>query len=158
MLPLYLISACLAGQPVRYDAKSYFYDQIQQLIQLKQVITACPEVSAGLAIPRQPAEIIGGTAEDVLAGHAQVIDLDGLDVTQAFIEGAYKTLALAQQYSISTVVLKENSPSCGSHFIYDGTFSNQKIKGVGVTTALLRQHGFNVISEAAFFELLNPPN
>lgn len=149
---MYLISACLAGQPVRYDGKSYVYDQIQQLIQLKQVITACPEVLAGLPIPRKPAEIFGGTGDDVLAGRAQVIDLDGVDVTHA----AYKTLTLAQQHHVSTVVLKENSPSCGSQFIYDGTFSNQKVSAMGVTTALLRQHGFNVISEAAFFELLNP--
>ena len=153
---MYLISACLAGQPVRYDGKSYVYEQIQQLIQLKQVITACPEVLAGLPIPRKPAEIFGGTGEDVLAGRAQVIDLDGIDVTQAFLEGAYKTLTLAQQHHVSTVVLNENSPSCGSRFIYDGTFSNQKVSAMGVTTALLRQHGFNVISEAAFFELLNP--
>lgn len=92
----------------------------------------------------------------MLAGRAQVIDLDGVDVTHAFIEGAYKTLTLAQQHHVSTVVLKENSPSCRSRFIYDGTFSNQKASAMGVTTALLRQHGFNVISEAAFFELLNP--
>ncbi|OTG96740.1 hypothetical protein B9T24_08495 [Acinetobacter sp. ANC 4654] len=152
---MYLISACLAGEAVRYDGKSYVYEQIQQLIQLKQVITACPEVLAGLSIPRKPAEIFWGTGEDVLAGRAQVIDLDGVNVTQAFIEGAYQTLALAQQHHVSTVVLKENSPSCGSNSIYDGTFSNQKISAMGVTTALLRQHGFNVISEAAFFELLN---
>lgn len=64
------------------------HDQIQHLIELKQVITACPEVLAGLSIPRKPAEIFGGTGEDVLAGRAQVIDLDGVDVTHAFIEGA----------------------------------------------------------------------
>ena len=153
---MYLISACLAGEAVRYDGKSYLHDQIQHLIELKQVITACPEVLAGLSIPRKPAEIWGGTGEDVLTGRAQVIDLDGVDVTHAFIEGAYQTLASAQQHHVSTVVLKENSPSCGSNFIYDGTFSNQKVSAMGVTTALLRQHGFNVISETAFFELFHP--
>jgi len=45
------------------------------------------------------------------------------------------------------VVLKENSPSCGSQKIYNGTFQGEKIVGTGITTALLRRHGFEVISE-----------
>jgi uncharacterized protein YbbK (DUF523 family) len=48
------------------------------------------------------------------------------------------------------VVLKENSPSCGSSNIYDGTFSGRKIPGTGVTTALLEQNGIKVISEKEF--------
>lgn len=42
----------------------------------QQVILACPEMLGGLACPRQPAEIIGGTAQDVL-GHAKVMTQQG---------------------------------------------------------------------------------
>jgi uncharacterized protein YbbK (DUF523 family) len=44
-------------------------------------------------------------------------------------------------------LLKESSPSCGSTTIDDGTFSQKKIAGVGLTTQILREHGIKVFSE-----------
>ena len=44
-------------------------------------------------------------------------------------------------------MLTERSPSCGSTFLYDGTFSSQLQPGEGVTAALLRQHGIRVFSQ-----------
>jgi uncharacterized protein YbbK (DUF523 family) len=44
-------------------------------------------------------------------------------------------------------ILKENSPSCGSSKIHDGSFSNALVAGEGITTALLRRHGINVYNE-----------
>ncbi len=52
------------------------------------------------------------------------------------------------------MVLKENSPSCGSQKIYNGTFQGERITGVGITTALLQRHGFKVISENEIEEWL----
>lgn len=69
----------------------------------------------------------------MLNGHAQVKDVLGTDVSKAFIEGAYQTLKLAQQHHVDIVVLKEFSPSCGTHAIYDGSFSRTKIEGQGIT-------------------------
>lgn len=151
---MYLISACLAGKPVRYDAKAYHYDAIQQLIAQQLAITACPEMLGGLACPREPAEICGGSALDVLAGKACVLTRQGGDVTQAFISGAYKALELAQRHQVTAAVFKENSPSCGRHFIYDGSFRAAKQPGAGVAAALLLQHGFAVLSEQDFFARL----
>ena len=153
--PVYLISACLAGQPVRYDGKAYQHQAIQQLIQQNRAIMACPEMLGGLSCPREPAEIRGGIAEDVLAGRAQVVTAQNLDLSQAFIDGAYKTLAIAQQNHIQIAVLKENSPSCGSNMIYSGNFNANKIAGMGITAALLRQHGIQVMSEQELFKSLN---
>lgn len=70
---MYLISACLAGQTVRYDGQAYHYDAIQKLMLQKRAIVACPEMLGRLACPRSPAEIVGGTAQEVLSGHAKVI-------------------------------------------------------------------------------------
>lgn len=70
------------------------------------------------------------------------------------MEGAAKTLAYAKEINASTVILKENSPSCGSGFIYNGTFSGQKIPGSGVTAALLKQAGYHVISENQLDDIL----
>lgn len=50
------------------------------------------------------------------------------------------------------VVLKENSPSCGSLMIYNGEFKGKKIIGNGVTSALLKRNGLQVISEEQFVE------
>ncbi|MNP84345.1 hypothetical protein D3C76_1836140 [compost metagenome] len=44
-------------------------------------------------------------------------------------------------------ILKQNSPSCGSRFIHDGSFQGVLVPGEGVTTELLRQHGIPVFGE-----------
>ena len=71
------------------------------------------------------------------------------------LDGAFKALEIAQKHHVSTVVLKENSPSCGTNFIYDGSFSGTKVIGLGITACLLKQHGFHVISENDFLKSLD---
>ena len=151
----YLISACLVGENVRYDGQNCLQQQLKQLIETDQAVMICPEVSGGLAIPRLPAEIVGGDGHDVLNHCARVLDLKGNDVTSAFISGAKKTLNLVKKHQITHIVLKANSPSCGSNMIYDGSFTGQKTRGVGVSTALLQQHGFEVMTEDEFLVRLN---
>lgn len=109
----------------------------------------------GFVTPREAAEIIGGTGKDVLNGTAKVIEKGGRDVTDLYIKGAYETLEWARKLEVSCVVLKEYSPSCGTQMIYDGSFDNHKVSGEGVTSALLRQEGFTVISENEFMGSLS---
>lgn len=142
-----LISACLAGEPVRYDGKSCLHPVLNQLISQGKAKAVCPELLGGFSTPRLPAEIQNGSGYDVIQGNAKVIDASGTDVTQMYLDGAQRTLKMAQQLNAQCLVLKENSPSCGHQFIYDGHFRHTKRIGVGVTTALLQQHGFEVISE-----------
>ncbi|WP_100403677.1 DUF523 domain-containing protein [Bacillus sp. FJAT-42315] len=142
-----LISSCLAGEAVRYDGAHCLHQSLKKLLEEGKAVMACPEVMGGLSIPREPAEIIGGDGGDVLAGQAKVVTKSGKDVTEEFINGAYRMLEKAQQVNATVVVLKENSPSCGSHMIYNGEFAGKKIAGDGVTAALLKQHGFRVVSE-----------
>ncbi len=142
-----LVSSCLAGLKVRYDGRHSLHEQIQKLVVENKAITICPELSGGFSTPREPAEIIDGDGYDVLDGKAKVIDRSGKEVTDLYIKGAYVTLKLARDVKASLVVLKENSPSCGSSMIYNGEFSGIKIAGDGVTSALLKRNGFRVISE-----------
>ena len=107
----------------------------------------CPEVAAGLGIPRSPAEISYGDGTRVLEQQSTVVNRDGFDVTSLFIHGAEKTLELVKKEHIKLAVLKDGSPSCGSSTIYDGSFSSLKIRGRGFTTALLEQHGIHVFNE-----------
>ena len=66
-----------------------------------------------------------------------MVSKSGVDVTAAFADGAEKTLYIAEEENCGLALLKERSPSCGSHFVYDGTFTGTVVPGLGVTAALL---------------------
>lgn len=148
--PKILISACLLGQPVRYDgaAKPVMHPTLGRWQAEGRLVVACPELMAGFGVPRPPAEIARGrSGEAVLAGTTQVIDVEGVDISAPFVAGAEAALALAQEHGCRFAILTDGSPSCGSGFIYDGTFLGRKHDGMGVTAALLRAHGLMVFAE-----------
>lgn len=126
-----LVSSCLAGLQVRYNGTHSLDLKISKLIEENKAIPVCPELLGGFSTPREPAEIIGGNGE-------------------LYIKGAYTTLKKAKDVNATVVVLKENSPSCGNSMIYNGEFIGEKIAGNGVTTALLKRNGLQVISEEKF--------
>ena len=138
MKPKILVSACLTGEPVRYDGKDK--NTISELLKLKEkydIIPICPEVMGGLPIPRPKSEINGD----------KVINIIGKDVTQNFKEGAEKALQLAKENKVLFALLKQSSPSCGTKTIYNGNFENVKVSGMGVTAKLLFENGITVYSE-----------
>jgi uncharacterized protein YbbK (DUF523 family) len=147
--PMLLVSACLLGDPVRYDgkAKRLAHAGLHRLQSAGQIIAFCPEVAGGLPVPRAAAEIVGGDGAAVIAGSASVKTGNGEDVSACFVAGAERALALCRQYGIETALLTEGSPSCGSSRIYDGSFTRRSIAASGVTTALLRQHGIRVFNQ-----------
>ncbi|GIO04216.1 hypothetical protein J31TS6_02440 [Brevibacillus reuszeri] len=142
-----MISACLIGCECRYDQKSCLDEDLEQLLREGKVIPVCPEQLGGLPTPRPPAEIIGGDGFDVLDGRARIVDQTGNDVTDEFLAGAQQALKLAKTVGATSAILKENSPSCGSSFVYDGSFSGKKVPGVGLTAALFKRNGIEVRSE-----------
>jgi len=97
-----------------------------------RVVSVCPEVEAGMNIPRMPAEIYGGSGNSVLDGETNVVEKDGNIVTDDFIAGASIALELCKKFNIEIAILAESSPSCGSSFIYDGSFSGRAIVKSGV--------------------------
>lgn len=146
-----LVSACLLGQPVRYNGagKPLAHPALARWQAEGRVVSICPEVMAGFAIPRAPAEIAdGANGAAVLDGAARVIDTTGVDVTAQFIEGAQIALDLANQHDCRFALLIDGSPSCGSGLIYDGSFSGIKHPGAGVTAALLRMNGIEVFCDS----------
>jgi uncharacterized protein YbbK (DUF523 family) len=151
-----LISACLLGCKVRYNASNLVVidPYFEKLTTTHQIISFCPEVSAGMSIPRAPAEITGGDGFDVLSGTASVIEKSGTNITEDFIVAARNTLARCQAERVQFAVLAESSPSCGSQKIYGGNFDNTKRAGKGVTTTLLEQNGVRVFSQHQAKELL----
>ncbi len=132
-----LISACLVGENVTYKGKNNKSPYFEMLLEKYDLVPFCPEVEGGLKVPRAPSEI----KED------KVITQKGKDVTDNYLEGASKAIMLCELLSIKRAILKEKSPSCGVHKVYDGSFSNKLIEGKGITTTALEKKGIKVYSE-----------
>lgn len=135
-----IISSCLLGLDCRYDGKNNKLpdEKLAVLKEKYELIPVCPEVYGGLTTPRIPSERVGD----------KVLSKMGTDVTAEFQKGAEAALYLAKLFGADTAILKENSPSCGSGTIYDGTFSGVLTPGDGVTAELLKEHGIEVIGES----------
>ncbi len=132
-----IVSACLVGINCRYDGNNNLNKKVMERFLEGELIPLCPEQLGGLSTPRTPAEIKDN----------KVFDKNGNDVTENFIKGAKETLRIAKLLGCKEAILKENSPSCGVHNVYDGTFTSKKIKGMGFTAKLLKENGINVKSE-----------
>lgn len=132
-----ICSACLLGIKCRYDGKEKRNRKVINLSRKEILIPVCPEQLGGLSTPREPAEHKG----------KKVVTKSGKDVSENFEKGANQVLEIVKLYGIQAAILKQRSPSCGCGQIYDGTFSGKIIKGDGVTVALLKKNGIQVISE-----------
>lgn len=139
-----LISACLIGDKVRYDGRDNTIEHIEQLMKHFELIPFCPEVEGGLSVPRLKSEIRNG----------RIFNEERKEVTKYFLSGANKALNICKYMNIELAILKEDSPSCGVKSVYDGTFSRRKIPGQGITAALLKRNGVEVISELDVPDLL----
>lgn len=149
-----LVSACLLGEKVRYNgAAAPAADPIlAKWIDEGRVVSFCPEVAGGLGVPRPPAEIQSGDGTNVLAATARIVTSAGADVTAHFVRGAELARASAVSHGARVAILKDGSPSCGTSWIYDGTFSGTRRAGPGVTAALLERNGIRVFSERELAE------
>lgn len=142
-----LVSSCLCGEKCKYNGEDNLNIDVMAYLAQKEVMHVCPEVLGGLSTPRVPAEIVGGSARDVLKGNAKVMTKEGEDVTMAFIRGANKVLQIAKQFNAKQAVLKAKSPSCGKGEVYDGSFNHNLIVGNGITAEILLEEGIEVITE-----------
>lgn len=136
-----LVSACLLGDRVRFDGrdKGVHHPVLARWLSEGRVVKVCPEVAGGLGVPRPPAE---------RQPDGRVLADTGADVSSAFKDGAAFAVKLAREHQIAIAVLKEGSPSCGSGYVYDGTFTKTKLVGeAGETTLALRALGVQVFSE-----------
>ena len=132
-----LVSACLLGHPCRYDGQSKTYPAIDSLKTLAHLLPFCPEEAGGLPTPRPPCEIKEG----------KVLTKTGQDHTAFFLKGASLAVKYCQEEQITLALMKENSPSCGVHYRYNGHFCGQKISASGLSTQALQKIGINVFSE-----------
>ena len=162
---MYVVSECLLGVKCKYNGGDNLSPGVVGFLKDKKYITVCPERDGGLTIPRLHAEI---------QPDGRVVNEEGLDVTPEFERGA--ALALKSVYrqlmrdadaaedccaasfmhdgvltdsdgQPVTAVLKANSPSCGCGRIYDGNFNGTLTDGDGITAALFRRNGIQLMTE-----------
>lgn len=103
------ISACLTGQKVRYNGghkqSRYCLDILQDCFEFKPF---CPEVAAGLGIPREPIRLVGLADETPRALGTKDAELD---VTEGLLNAGH-TFAADNQH-LRGFILMKGSPSCG---------------------------------------------
>ena len=130
-----MVSACLLGENCKYNGGNNRNPELLRLLSGHTLIPVCPEALGGLPTPRIPAEIVDGT----------VRNREGTCVDAAFRTGAEKALAAAMREQPDLIVLQSRSPSCGVKQIYDGTFSGNRIPGMGVFAEMAKKAGFRVM-------------
>ena len=136
--PALLVSACLLGVRCNHQGDGNIDDAVIALRATHRVVPVCPESAGGLPTPRPAAECQpDGTVRTAA----------GVDVTEWFDRGAAHAVRLAEAVGATRAVLKARSPSCGCHEIYDGSFTQTRVEGEGITARALRLAGLDVVSE-----------
>ena len=130
-----LVSACLLGRNCKYNGGNNYNEKIAAFVKDKEVIQICPEVMAGLGIPRTPIEIVNGV----------LTDRDGKSVDAQLRGAVERAMEQIRQENIDCAILQSRSPTCGVNQIYDGTFSGRRITGSGVLAQALKDAGYRVI-------------
>ncbi len=130
-----LVSACLLGENCKYNGGNNRNPAVIAYLEGKEIIPVCPEVLAGMPIPRTPIEICSG----------QILDKTGKNVDRQLRLAVEKTLDEIKDEKIDCAILQSRSPTCGVNQVYDGTFTGKLIPGSGVLAQALKEKGYRVI-------------
>ena len=130
-----IVSACLLGENCKYNGGNNYDPRVAALCEGREVIPVCPEVLAGLGIPRIPIEIRDG----------KVIRRDGAEVDEVIRAAVAQILEQMKNEDIECAVLKARSPTCGVNQVYDGSFTGKLVDGAGILAQALKNAGYIVI-------------
>ena len=145
-----VVSACLVGECCKWSGGSNTNEELVRLLHERglSVVPVCPEVAGGLAVPREPAELLA---------NGRVATRSGADVTESFELGAEACMNKLDEAGCcpwcTVCVLQPKSPSCGKGFVYDGTFSGNLIRGDGLFVQRLKRAGYSVLTPEEFIAL-----
>lgn len=130
-----IVSACLLGENCKYNGGNNFDPNVEAFVRGREVIPVCPEVLAGLGIPRTPIELRDGV----------VISRDGVVVDAAIRKAVAQIREQLKDADAECAILKARSPTCGVHQVYDGTFTGTLVDGAGVLAQALQDAGYTVL-------------
>jgi len=102
------VSACLLGHEVRYNGSHKRMELLTgQLSRHLDFVTTCPEVGAGMGVPRQPIRLVG----DAAAPRAVRVADASVDFTEALEQ--YAQQRIPELDDLCGYIFIKNSPSCG---------------------------------------------
>jgi len=103
------VSACLLGEPVRYDGRQKRDENIiNKLGALFTLIPFCPEVECGMPTPREPMRL-----ESEPGGSPRLIVISSrADKTEQMLTFCQTKLKQQEELNLSGFIFKERSPSC----------------------------------------------
>ena len=135
-----LVSACLLGENCKYNGGNNLNSCVKEYLKQHEIISICPEVLAGMSIPRPCAEICD----------EKVIDIKGNDVTAEYKNAVSMAIQNIKELKIDFVILQSRSPTCAVNKIYDGHFHGKLIRGSGLFAKALIDNGYTVIDAEEF--------
>lgn len=132
------VSACLAGEKVRYDGADKLNPAYPLLAAELHLVPVCPEYEAGLGIPRPPVQLVR------VDGNIKALGRNdrALDVTSALQTFAERSLPqLLNTHQLCGYLWKSRSPSCGfnSTPIFDEN-GDEIGRGSGIQAACFQHH------------------
>ena len=130
-----IVSACLLGRNCKYNGGNNYNEKVVEFLKGKEVIEVCPEVLAGLGVPRTPIEIV----------HGVLLDRNGRNVDGPVRAAVAQILEQLRGQDIDCAILKSRSPTCGVRQVYDGTFSGTLTDGAGTLAQALLSAGYTVL-------------
>lgn len=131
------VSACLLGQPVRYDGghkhDRYITDTLGQYLEF---VPVCPEVEAGFSIPRETLRLVGDPGNPRL-----VTTRSQVDHTGRMTAWAEKRVRELEKENLCGFIFKSDSPSSGLMRVkvYNAKGMAEK-KGVGLFARAFTRH------------------
>lgn len=135
------VSSCLLGEQVRFDGghkrDAFLVESFGPHIEW---VPVCPEVEAGLGVPREAMHLHRVDDEVRLVGTKT-----GRDHTEALRHQATRRIAALKEGDLCGYVLKKNSPSCGLERV--------KVYGAGRVPAANGRGLFAAALRAAFPQL-----
>ncbi|MBE0618488.1 MAG: DUF523 and DUF1722 domain-containing protein [Proteobacteria bacterium] len=131
------ISACLLGQPGRYDGQHkldrYLRDTLGAYVEW---VPVCPEVECGLPVPREAMRLVGDPQQPRL-----VTNRTGVDHTERMLSWAAGRVAELESEDLCGFVFKSGSPSSGMERVkvYGEKGMPEKV-GVGLFARAFMEH------------------
>ncbi|MBI5871049.1 MAG: DUF523 domain-containing protein [Actinobacteria bacterium] len=138
------ISACLLGEEVRYDGGHKRDDflmetlgsQLEKQGFLVEWVPVCPEVEAGLGVPREPMQLMVAAEEPPLTGTPGsprlVTAQTGIDHTGQMLDWIRRRLPELARENLRGFIFKSRSPSCGMQVGVQSTQGAQDRLGPGI--------------------------
>ena len=131
------VSACLLGQPVRYDG-GHKHDRYitGTLGQYLEFVPVCPEVEAGFPIPRETFRLVGDPENPRL-----VTTRSQVDHTERMTAWAEKRVRELEKENLCGFIFKSDSPNSGLERVkvYNAKGMAEK-KGVGLFARAFTRH------------------